>query len=333
MSLAPELVQAAAILRTATWPTRVARVLRLVGLLAAVALVAVVLTVGLPLSGQVILLAVLVAFVGMPHGGLDHLVGRVLCRPVFGRAWPIYFFAWYLAVAALVVVGWLSAPIATMTLFFLLSALHFAQTERDHPLLAVVFGGMVIWVPMLAQPEAVARLLDWITPAAQAEEFRWAMDRAQPMLVMLAVLAGGVWGWRILNALSQGRPQQLAETLTQIGYAGLLVFAPVLVSFTIYFCARHSARELRHLAEQANPGDPAAGLHHVLRVAAPMSLGAVVLTLAGAWLWHDGTGAEPAVGADLFLGPSAVAVPHILLHWLADSQQVGPFTRLAEEGS
>jgi len=197
----------------------------------------------------------------------------------------------------------------------------------------VVFGGMVIWVPMLAQPEAVARLLDWITPAAQAEEFRWAMDRAQPMLVMLAVLAGAVWGWRILNALSQGRPRQLAETLTQIGYAGLLVFAPVLVSFTVYFCARHSARELRHLAEQANPGDPAAGLRHVLRVAAPMSLGAVMLTLAGAWLWHDGTAAEPAVVRAVFLGLSAVAVPHILLHWLADSQQVGPFTRLAEEGS
>lgn len=331
MSLAPELVQAAATLRTATWPTRVARLLRTIGWLTAVALLLVASVVGVPISGQVILLASLVAVVGVPHGGLDHLVGRVVCRPVFGRVWPIYFFSWYLALAGLVVVGWLSAPIATMTIFFLLSALHFAHTERDHPLLSPIFGGMVIWVPMLAQPESVAQSLDWIAPTAQADEFRWAIDRVWPGLVALAGLAGCVWVSRFVLALVQRRPRELAEPLTQIGYAGLFALAPVLISFTVFFCARHSARELRHLAEQANPHDPAAGLRRVLRVAAPMSLGAVAMTLAGAWLLHDGADVEPAVVRAVFIGLSAVAVPHILLHWLADWQGVGPFTPLAEE--
>jgi len=40
-----------------------------------------------------VFLAVAVAFLGIPHGATDHLVGDFLCRPACPRAWLIPFAA------------------------------------------------------------------------------------------------------------------------------------------------------------------------------------------------------------------------------------------------
>ena len=87
---------------------------------------------GLSLPGgvQALFLAVLTALVGTPHGGLDHFVGRAICRPIAGRWWPVVFTTYYLGFASVVLAGWVVAPLATALAFFLASASHFGEGGR-----------------------------------------------------------------------------------------------------------------------------------------------------------------------------------------------------------
>ena len=125
----------------------------------------------LPKSAVVIILAVAVSFIGLPHGALDHAVGRKLLRgfsPFFAYG---VFFATYLTVVGIVIAGWFVSPLITVLGFFALSAWHFGLEEDERTsvnllnwLGIVARGGMVIWVPVVFQANEVTRLLGLILP-------------------------------------------------------------------------------------------------------------------------------------------------------------------------
>ena len=118
-----------------------------------------------PPHWQVTMVVLLVATVGIPHGAMDHLVGRTLLQHKLGRGWLPAFFTAYLFVAALVVVGWFASPTVTVLCFFLLSAWHFGVEERTdtawtswHHVAAIATGGMVIWIPALCHSPRAANI-------------------------------------------------------------------------------------------------------------------------------------------------------------------------------
>ena len=57
-------------------------------------------------SIEVLSLGVFVALIGVPHGALDHVVGKRLLRPAFGPVWAVAFFGLYLTISVVVVIGW-----------------------------------------------------------------------------------------------------------------------------------------------------------------------------------------------------------------------------------
>jgi Brp/Blh family beta-carotene 15,15'-monooxygenase len=115
-------------------------------------------------------------------------------------------------------------------------------------------------------------------------------------------------------------------------FAVMFATTPVLISFASFFCGWHSTRELVELTKRMDSSRPSRGLWRVLRVSAPLSiLLIVVIALAACWRFADGRPLESVVVQGVFLGLSAVAVPHILLHWIADRLIVDPFA--VEAGS
>ena len=133
-----------------------------------------------------VLLAVAVAVVGMPHGGLDHVVGRAVFEPLAGRWWSVVFLSSYLLIALAVVAGWWLMPLVTIALFFTASAFHFGNTEVGGRWVSPVLGGMVIWMPILARPDEVSSILGWIITRDSADDLAAVLPSVKVLSWVLA---------------------------------------------------------------------------------------------------------------------------------------------------
>ena len=268
-------------------------------------------------------LALLVAVVGLPHGAADHRFARPRLEPLLGPAWWGVFLAGYLAIAGAVVLGWFLAPAATILVFFLASAWHFGQEE---PALApgqrgakplrqafrVARGGLVIWVSVALQTDEVVRILSLTAPRGFAPEIQWAVDALVACSWVMLSIAGVAWGWQALLAIaSEGRRRRVLLLDTFMVASLVLLFAWVnpVVGFLIYFCGWHSARGLRRLRRELGESwwQLAASLAPMTALAIGL-VGVATCLLMRAPTWND------TLIRATFVGLSAVALPHLLLH-------------------
>ncbi len=262
-------------------------------------------------SVAIAVLALAVAIIGVPHGGLDHWTGRRLLRDRFPRLWVSIFFGGYLFVATAVLFGWRFSPSLTAVTFFLLSAWHFGVEDKmssgppnfRHHLTAIAVGGLVIWIPSLFQPASFVSVLETVivgdinlSASTIVQLTQWIALVAVPIAIALTA-----------RDLAFGMNRQRAWR--NISFGILFATTDVLISFGIYFCGWHSVRGLQRLAQ-----DHDKSLQQLVWSVLPLSAAAVVLAGAGMWFWSSGQGMSDAVSRTLFLSLSAIAVPHLLLH-------------------
>lgn len=276
-------------------------------------------------SVQVISLAILVALLGVPHGALDHVAGQRLLRPAFGSFWGVAFFSVYLTVSVFVVIGWYVMPAATILTFFLVSAWHFGLEERDDEssgwlrhLLAIASGGMIIWMPALFRGDEVAELLTIITPSDLDSTIAFCVSATATS----AVILGPLWLWDCIRKDRQtSRPERgwlhficASNSVRMLSLAVCCSFVNPLSAFAVYFCGWHSARGLHQLARSF--GEPVLATYRRLM---PLTLAALALVAAGSLIWGSSEVFETSLIRTIFLGLSAMAVPHLCLHVVAGS--------------
>jgi Brp/Blh family beta-carotene 15,15'-monooxygenase len=268
-------------------------------------------------------LAVLVALIGLPHGAADHRFARPRLEPVLGMAWLPVFLAGYLGVAALVVCGWYVAPAATVVVFFLASAWHFGQEEPRlpigprslRPLFRFARGGLVIWTPLVFHAGDVAAILDLTAPGGSGPAIQQAISLLTACSWLMLPLATAAWALQGLAAFrSTGRRRRvlLADNALVASLVVLFAVTSPLVSFPVYFCGWHSARGLERLRRELGESWP-----ELARSLAPLTVGAIALIGLAAWLVLGGAGWNGTLIRATFVGLSAVAVPHLLLHGVA----------------
>jgi Brp/Blh family beta-carotene 15,15'-monooxygenase len=274
----------------------------------------------IPVGG---VLALLVAVIGLPHGAADHRFARRRLEPLLGPAWGGVFLLTYLAIASGVVLGWFFEPAATILVFFMASAWHFGQEEPDlapgprgAKLLRTAFrvsrGGLVIWVPVTFQTHEVVRILSLAAPRGAAPQIQWAVDALVVCSwAMLAVEVVAV-AWQSLSAAaSRGRRRRilLLDTFMIVSFATVLAWMNPIVGFLLYFCGWHSARGLRRLRREL--GESWWQLAMGLAPMTALSIALIALTtclVLQAPTWND------TLIRATFVGLSAVAVPHLVLH-------------------
>jgi beta-carotene 15,15'-dioxygenase len=269
------------------------------------------------------ILAVLVALVGLPHGAADHRFARPRLEPVLGMAWLPVFLAGYLAVAGAVVCGWFVAPSVTIFGFFLASAWHFGQEEPRlaigprvlRPMFRFARGGLVIWTPLVFQAGEVGEILGLAAPGGSGP----AVDQAASVLavcswIMLAIAAAAWVLQGLMASRRTGRIRRvlLADNALVASLVVLFAVASPLVSFPVYFCGWHSARGLKRLRIELGESWPA-----LARSLAPLTVGAIALIGLVAGLVLGGAGWNDTLIRATFVGLSAVAIPHLLLHGVA----------------
>jgi beta-carotene 15,15'-dioxygenase len=281
----------------------------------------------LSFMSSVVIAGLGVLLIGVPHGGLDHRIGSDLIASLRDRGIGVeasptkttapslaLFLVTYLGVAVLTVVGWHLVPFWTVLGFFALSAWHFGLEEDERtegrlwldPCL-IARGGIAIWVPSALRGSEVSELLALTIPldnGLTAAEIVRAVQWASPWLLLLTL--ADLIRYRARDAWSH-RTRVVAIMI-------LCATIPTILSFTIYFCGWHSIRGLTHL--HAAEGKPP--LHQFMVSLMPISVAAGVIFLAGLAYWVTRDGIAPAIVRTTFIGISAIAIPHLVLHAASD---------------
>jgi Brp/Blh family beta-carotene 15,15'-monooxygenase len=247
---------------------------------------------------ELIVVASLIVLLGIPHGALDTIFARKLYGIKTLGGW-LRFALIYLLLGASVVGFFMLAPSGFLIGFLLISMLHFSgDPAAGTPWLArAMYGGAIIVLPTLLYAGEITRLFALLV----------GIDAATLVTPFLRLLA---WPWLISFVLAaiQRLPKDWLTALEMGAVALLAVLAPPLISFTVFFCAMHSAR---HILRTINySGSSSLGL-----ILGAMSLPMLGVLLASATAWHF-LGGMPMNGAIIqlvFVGLAALTVPHMAL--------------------
>lgn len=273
--------------------------------------------------------AVAIALLGVPHGALDHWTGRRLLAPWLSKHWWIAFFPAYLAVAIAFASAWYFLPIVTVAVFFLASAWHFGREDQkasanqrtnrtplriiDH-LAATAVGGLVLWIPAWLRADEMQSLLALVVPSTDFQVAQKIVSLTQSISLVFIPLAGATIAARIIV-----QPREL-RSWVPLATAALAALTPILLSFSLFFCGWHSIQGLQHLQQQEQLSNST-----FLASILPLSLLAVFGIMVAGWWFHSMAGELTDSGRGmsgdlqtLFIGLSAIAVPHLLLHELED---------------
>ena len=129
---------------------------------------------------QLILLAVLLPFSGIPHGALDYGIARETLEPKLGNLWSVMFLAVYLVMMSVVLFAWKIDPIGSLGAFLFITAFHFGFGDTLTSIRTPVFvrvadivgrGGSVLTYPALFFQDDVYILSSYLVPQSGA----WAL--------------------------------------------------------------------------------------------------------------------------------------------------------------
>ena len=274
------------------------------------------------MSTQLVLLAGLVALLGLPHGAVDHWQGRALVQPHLGRAWWLVFGAGYAATALIVIVAWMASPPLLLVGFLILAAAHFGSEDvaarpaihrANAPLRIIdagVRGSLPVLLPIAFHPGETAALFAALLPytdSAQVEQALTPIAHASPVYI-------GALGALTATALMRGDRVVGAEI---IALGAVFATLPPLLAFAVYFCLWHSPRHSLFVIADGEDQILSRGIVRFAAAAIPLTM----LTIAaGALAWFGlrdlFTDAEATLQV-VFIGLAALTVPHVILPLLS----------------
>ena len=247
---------------------------------------------------ELIVVATLIVLLGVPHGALDTIFARQLYGIQTLGGW-LRFAVIYVLMGASVVGFFMLAPSGFLIGFLLISMLHFSgDPAAGTPWLArALYGGAIIVLPTVLHAREITRLFALLV----------GIDAASLVTPFLGQLA---WPWLIGLALAaiQRLPKDWLTALEMGAVAVLAVLAPPLISFTVFFCAMHSARHILRTIKYSGRTPPGLILGATLL---PM-FGVLVASVA-AWHFLGGTPINGAIIQLVFVGLAALTVPHMAL--------------------
>jgi len=255
----------------------------------------------IPSQIQLALAGGAVALAGLPHGAADGWLalqgGIAATRP---RA--VCFFAGYLGLAVLVVVGWNALPVICLGVFLAISVWHFGDGRIMQPLaLARIASGLVVLgAPVVMSGTEVTQIYQVLSgPGAMVlAKAQWLLFWPACMVVVVAAFIRSAQ-WRTIAP-------PLLEHVALVGLAGLL--SP-LMYFVVFFCGIHSPRHMSAVLQLARTGARRLlwGSVWALTLISIAAGGLVFL-----WLIRSGQPPEAAAQRVIFIGLAALTLPHMV---------------------
>jgi Brp/Blh family beta-carotene 15,15'-monooxygenase len=198
-----------------------------------------------PIELQVVLALIALA-VGIPHGAVDHIV----TVPKFSRLKTILFFAGYLGVVALAILGILAQNTIGFQLVVLMSAIHFGvgdaafiseidlreRSKKIFPkwVYAVAAGFIPVVLPLVNTESAQA--LQRVHPNLVA----WSGSLAPKIFIATVAFA-------LIALVTMALAKRWQEVIDLALLTALALVAPPLVAFAFYFGLWHALRHTGRL--------------------------------------------------------------------------------------
>lgn len=273
---------------------------RVFGSVIAVTIVVTFIALATPRNDTVALVitALVLAFLGIPHGAVDHLVATPptssasadASRPT-GAARQWRFHVGYVAAMFAYGVVWLLVPAFALVGFLVLSVHHFGQSDlaylriggRQQTAIQISRGLFLVGVPLVVHLESVGPVIERLG-GMDPSSWGWLDDHAMAWCVVLVgqhVVMG-----MLLAPWVRGRSTRVREIATVAVLTTLFVTTDPLIGFAVYFGLWHSLNHLHVLVEALGrrsgsaPMDPL----RLARLAAPRSL----VSIAGLALFVGG---------------------------------------------
>lgn len=208
---------------------------------------------------SMIIAGVCIALLGIPHGALD-------LHMITGRAQRTIELGIYLASIALVIAGWMIAPLFMLVFFLLNSAWHFGDcdlqmTSRWKAPLAMVYGfAMLIVLIDPADPSVswiIAQLMSAPVEAVQ-----------QVSSLLLRIAAGGIV---LLIPFAQSRATWTNSFLRGSCIVVVATCTSSLFAFTLYFTMIHALTSMNALRYHMQTDTPWTW-PQLLKASAPLTL-------------------------------------------------------------
>lgn len=251
---------------------------------------------------SLVILGLAILLLGIPHGALDvHYAHQTFGLRTL-REWTCFTIV-YLLCTGLVILVWKIAPTLFLAGFLLISAFHFSEDidSKESFLTRMIYGGSIVILPFFRHAEEVTRLFAHIIPADQAETFR-------------AFLEPVSMGWLVIGIMTTliSLHQNLLRGLALLSLGLLLVIAPPLLAFTVYFCLMHSPRHILRT------------LFHGNFSLKKVNLRMIILPTLFTWLAMVSWGLKSAdfslesrIISVTFVSLAALTVPHMITLWFA----------------
>lgn len=248
----------------------------------------------LTLNQQILLIAPLVAILGLPHGALDLPIAQALW-PLDTRSAKLQFFAIYIGLVCVVIVLWVLFPGPALIAFLGYSILHFSDDwAAATPPLRWTGGFATIGGVSLFHTTEVALIFSYLAPDA------FALTAAKTLAIL-----GAVSLMTFITALIL-RPANRTQAALEQVLIWVAAFAlPPLLFFIVYFCSLHSVRHFTQTLQSVPNTGQALVISAVLSCA--------VVAIAGmVWLLLPQTSVKLSLQI-VFIGLAALTVPHMLL--------------------
>jgi Brp/Blh family beta-carotene 15,15'-monooxygenase len=265
-----------------------------------------------------------VLLIGVPHGGLDAAVARRVGWPAGLLPWTLFHLV-YLGLAAAVALLWWAYPLPSLTVFLLISALHFGSSDIRHiesplarcawlPLIA--HGGLVVIAIPALQGAAVEPLFATLVGA---DNSAWLLNQIDRLLLPWAICLFGYCIYTLYQPRWRG---PLFGLLLLVVAAWWL---PPLVSFALYFCLWHSRSHMlriwRSINAEQRPRSAWEAVIYSLLAYAAAAIYFIIQTDSDAASVSTIT---PALLQLTFIGLAALTVPHMLLVDFIHGQRDSP---------
>lgn len=197
---------------------------------------------GLSASASTVLAAILILFVGIPHGAADHKIFQQLYVNARGYKALILFYVAYLGLMGLVFLLWYFLPVLAFLLFILLSCYHFGQGNFAYLSgddwrsvgLFIVWGIWIVAVPVLSNYSEAQPVLENL------------LDRDIPLLTpafikqLILGLTIGVVIWMRFLAPRFPSKLLLKEYFSLLILGTMFLCTPLFLGFAVYFALWHA---------------------------------------------------------------------------------------------
>lgn len=260
------------------------------------------------LTYKILILVILMALVGMPHGALDVMMIARLAKINESRGpselgvsrfyWLrlLRYYSLYIGIAALAFGFWLLLPSTALIVFLLMAVLHFRHDWQGFGggLMQMSLAALVVTAPACFHAEAIAGYFHALFLSDQAISIIIVSMQS----VAISAILVGLYASKILS---------LSRFLTMTGVGISAYCLDPLLFFIAYFCSLHSLLHTLSIKDEFD----LSWLKLLYRVVPPMLL--TLLLMGVVYVSVPFQSVDTQWLRIIFIGLFALTVPHMLL--------------------